>query len=121
MHRNGLAIVRSSLRIFDDYQAANEKPQPMRTVTSKETKWRPLQPGSYKVNVDGAVFTKGKQVGIGVVIRDSMGDVIAALSQKLARPLGVVETEAKAKEVGIQFVLDVGVKDVILESDSLSV
>ncbi|KAL0014778.1 hypothetical protein SO802_001847 [Lithocarpus litseifolius] len=121
LSRNGLAIVRSSLRIWDEFQVANEKPQTTRESITMEIKWCPPQLGSYKVNVDGAVFTKQKQVGIGVVIRDSAGEVIAALSHKLARPLGALETEAKAMEVGIQFALDVGVWDVIFEGDALSI
>ena len=47
--------------------------------------------------------------------------MIAALSQKLACPLGALETEAKAMEVGIQFALDVGVRDVTFEGDALSI
>ena len=43
------------------------------------------------MNVDGAMFSKRKQVGsIGVVIHDSAGEVIAAQSKKLAFPLGVL-------------------------------
>ena len=53
------------------------------------------------MNVDGAVFSKRKQVGIGVIIRDSGGMVIAALSWKLAFALGALETKAKAMEVGV--------------------
>ena len=117
----GLAIVRSSLRMLDKFQIANEKPQPMRASTTMEAKWCPPQLGSYKVNVDGAVFAKRKQVGIGVVIRDLAGEVVAALSQKIARPLGALETEAKAMEVGAQFALDVVVQDVTFEGDSLSI
>ena len=117
----GLAIVRSSLRMLDKFQIANEKPQPLRASTTMEAKWCPPQPGSYKVNVDGAVFAKRKQVGIGVVIRDSAGEVVAALSQKIARPSGALEIEAKAMEVGAQFSLDVAVRDVTFEGDSLSI
>ncbi|KAK9988783.1 hypothetical protein SO802_029022 [Lithocarpus litseifolius] len=117
----GLDIVRSSLRMLDEFRLANEKPQPMRASTTMEVKWCPPQPGSYKVNVDGTVFTKRKQVGFGVVIRDSAGEVIAALSQKLARSLGALETETKAMEVGVQFALDIGIRDVTFEGDSLSV
>ena len=56
-----------------------------------------------------------------MVIRDSAGEVIATLSQKLAHPLGALETKAKAIEVGVQFALDVGVRDVTFEGDSLSI
>lgn len=56
-----------------------------------------------------------------MIIRDSAGLVIAALSRKFALPLGVLETEAKAMEVGVQFALDVGVRDVTLEGDSLGI
>ena len=38
------------------------------------------------MNVDGAMFSKRKQVGIGVVIHDSASEVIAAQSKKLAFP-----------------------------------
>ena len=58
--------------------------------------------------VDGAVFSKRKQVGIGVIIRDSASMVIAALSRKLALPLGALKIEAKAMEVGVQFALTLG-------------
>ena len=77
--RNGLPIVRSLLRILDEFQVANETPQTTGASTTKEIKWYPPQPGSYKVNVDGAVFSKQKQLGIGVVIHDSVGEVTAAL------------------------------------------
>ena len=121
VRRNGLAVVRSSLRLLDKFQVANENPQSLRTAHTQEAKWCPPQPRSYKVNVDGAVFTKRKQVGIGVVIRDLAGEVVAALSQKLARPLGALEIEAKATEVAVQFALDVGVSDVTFEGDFLSI
>ncbi|XP_065638811.1 uncharacterized protein LOC136071439 [Quercus suber] len=119
--REGKAIVRSSLRVLDEFQLANVRlPAPTRQL-SNEIKWSPPQLGHYKVNVDRAVFSKRKQVGIGVIIRDSGGMVIAALSRKLAFPLGALETEAKAMEVGVQFALDVGVRDVTLEGDSICI
>jgi len=119
--REGKAIVMSLLRVLDEFQAANVQPLVLTRQPPNETKWRPPQPGHYKVNVDGAVFAKKKQVGVGVIIRDSAGMVIAALSRKLALPLGVLETEAKAMEVGVQFALDVGARDLTLEGDSLCI
>uniref|UniRef100_A0A7N2LP66 RNase H type-1 domain-containing protein n=1 Tax=Quercus lobata TaxID=97700 RepID=A0A7N2LP66_QUELO len=71
-------------------EIANERPQFTRESSPNEIKWCPPQLGCYKVNVYGAVSSRRKQVGIGVVIRDSAGEVIAAQSKKLAFPLGVL-------------------------------
>ena len=37
----------------------------------------------YKVNMDVAVFKSTKSVGIGVIVWNHMGDVLAALSTQL--------------------------------------
>ena len=119
--RVGRAITRSSLRLLEEFEIVNEDPQATRVSAPEVVKWRPPRPDCYKVNVDGVVFSKRKQVGIGVVIRDSGGVVVAALSKKMALPLGALETEAKALEEGIQFACDVGVRDVIFGSDSMNI
>lgn len=77
--------------------------------------------GHFKINVDGAVFTKQKVVGVGVVIQDSDGRLEATLSKKIPLPLGATEAEAKAFEVGLLFAKEVGVRDVLLEGDSMIV
>lgn len=53
--------------------------------------------------------------------RDDEGRVMAALSKKIKAPLGPVEVEAKDFELGLQFAKDVGIRDLILEGDSLIV
>ena len=45
----------------------------------------------YKVNVDGAVFSGQKEAGVGVIIRDDKGLVVAALCKKICAPLGALE------------------------------
>ena len=62
----------------------------------------------FKVNVDG----------VGVLICDFASRVEAALSKRLFVPLGPLETDAKAMEEGIMFGWDVGVRDVVVESNS---
>lgn len=119
--RAGRDITRSSLSLLEEFQIVNESHQAKRTNVPEVVKWLPPRPGCYKVNVDGAVFSKRKQVGIGVVIRDNLGEVVAALSKKMELPLGALEIEAKALEEGIQFASDVGVRDVIFEGDSMTI
>ena len=61
-------------------------------------------------------------VGIGVIIRDHEGFVVAALSKCLPLPLplglGPLEAEAKAMDEATLFAWDVGVMDVIFETNS---
>ena len=73
------------------------------------------------MNIDGAVFSKRKQAGARVVIRDGDGEMTAALSKQWGFPLGAIEAEAKAWEAGILFARDVGIRDVEFEGDSLEV
>ena len=75
----------------------------------------------FKVNVDGAVLAELKVVVIGVVIRDMEGKVKAALCKKINALFRPVEAEAKAFEMGIQFAKDMGIRDVLIEGDSLIV
>ena len=50
-----------------------------------------------------------------MVIRDSNGLVVAALSKKINSPLGAPEVEAKAFEAGISFARDVGIVKFTIE------
>ncbi|XP_075636819.1 uncharacterized protein LOC142609068 [Castanea sativa] len=81
--------------------------------------WRPPSSNSFKVNVDGAVFSNQKATGVGVTIRDDRVRLEAAMSKKLHAPLGALKAEAKAFKAGIIFARDVGVQDIIIEGDSM--
>ena len=52
------------------------------------------------------------------MVRDEKGNVITAMSGKLDFPLGVLETEAKALEIGVNFAKEVGLRDVVFKCDS---
>ena len=49
---------------------------------SPRRKWLPPATTEFKANFDGAWFNESDEVGIGVVVRDSSGQVLAALSKK---------------------------------------
>ena len=44
--------------------------------------------------------------------------MITTLSKQVQQPLGPLEVESKAMEVGVSFSWDVGIREVILECDS---
>ncbi|XP_075651545.1 uncharacterized protein LOC142622019 [Castanea sativa] len=87
----------------------------------RKAAWTPPTFPSYKVNVDAARFMAQKAVGAGVIIRDHEGNFIAELSQKFHAPLGTVEAEGKAFEAGILFAKQMGIRDLVLEGDSVIV
>lgn len=64
------------------------------------------------------LFIATQLAGVGVVIRDCTGQVAAALSKQLTYPLGPLEIESMAMEVGFLFTQDVSVYEVELECDS---
>ena len=58
--------------------------------------------------MDVAVFSNKKAVGIGVVVRDHEGSMLATLSKCIPLPLGPLAAEAKAMEEATHFARDIG-------------
>uniref|UniRef100_A0A2N9G6K5 Reverse transcriptase domain-containing protein n=1 Tax=Fagus sylvatica TaxID=28930 RepID=A0A2N9G6K5_FAGSY len=48
--------------------------------------WKPPQPGRYKANFDGAFFEESHEAGVGVIIRNHKGEVMASLCQRIPFP-----------------------------------
>ncbi|KAL0001329.1 hypothetical protein SO802_015110 [Lithocarpus litseifolius] len=105
------------LREFRDVQ----KLPLQRSVPREVVKWSPPAEGLYKVNFDGAVFEDQACAGLGVVIRDSAGLVIGALSQKIRLPSSVVMVEDLAARRAVMFAKEISVFRVVVEGDSLQV
>ena len=103
-------VVQKARTLLAKFQGANH------VITSPRMKmndsWTLPTAPNYKVNVDGVVFSHIRGSGVEVVIRDHEGKVVAAMSKKLLQPLGSLEIEAKAMEIGVSFVWDTGIRDV---------
>ena len=61
-----------------------------------QVRWCRPPEGVYKVNFDASLFENVGYAGIGVAIRDSEGEIIAALSQQIPLPFSVEMAEAMA-------------------------
>ncbi|XP_065616751.1 uncharacterized protein LOC136062066 [Quercus suber] len=84
-----------------------------------QSQWQPPMHQQYKINFDGALFTAENLAGIGVVIRDSMGLVMASLAQRIPLPSIAIEVEALAARRVIELALEIGLNKGVLEGDSL--
>ena len=52
----------------------------------KHTRWKPPNREFYKVNYDGAVFAEQGRVGLGVIIWNLDGEVMASMFQQVQLP-----------------------------------
>ena len=96
--------------------ALQEIPTPKRIPITAA--WHPPDASWYKINFDGAFFVKENCAGVGVVIRNEQGLVMASLSQKIPLPFTVIEVEALAARRAVEFVAELGLDRIVLEGDS---
>ena len=71
-----------------------------------------------KVNFDGATFANVNKSGIGVVVRNSNGLVIASLAQQVPQSYKVVDIEALAAAWALELGLEICLDPVIVEGES---
>ena len=74
--------IRSKAEVFLlDFKTAKKDDQRDAAAVTRAPRWIPPIPNQFKINFDGAVFSKLDAAGLGVVIRDSCGRVIGALAE----------------------------------------
>ena len=73
-----------------------------------------------EINCDGATIRDQKNSGVGVVIRDDNGMVLASMSKQLPQLYSALEVEAMAASTTLSFASQLGFHRVILEFDSLT-
>ena len=71
--------------------------------------------------MDGAIFADLCTVGIRLIVQDWNDRFVAAMCKPIHAPLGPLEVESKAVEVGLYFAKQLGVSDFTIEGDSLIV
>lgn len=108
-------ILEDSKQFLEEFRGVSELPLPRQPRPLKS--WSPPQIGWYKVNIDGAVFKYIGHCGIGVVVQNDKGLIMGALCKNFPYPLGALEVEAKAAEVGVIFAWELGLREIILEGD----
>ena len=109
-------IHRDAVERLQEFQMLQDIPLPSPKVVHPAHWLLPLL-HQYKANCDGAVFRDINSAGLGVVIRDSAGLVIATLSERICLPSTVNELDALACKRAIAFALEIGLHEVAFEGD----
>ena len=110
-------IYRDAVERMKEFHSVQEEPR-NQIMVPHLTHWLPPSPLVYKVNFDGATFSDIATAGLGVVVRDSEGLVIAALSERIRLPPTVAALEALACKRSILFAIELGLQEVVFEGDS---
>ncbi|CAI9754043.1 unnamed protein product [Fraxinus pennsylvanica] len=85
-----LKVVSFAKHFLQQWRVANHS-LPKITVNSsipENDKWKPPTTGSFKLNIDAAIFENQRKAGLGVVIRNDLGSFIAA---KVVSVQGIVD------------------------------
>uniref|UniRef100_A0A803PLQ2 RNase H type-1 domain-containing protein n=1 Tax=Cannabis sativa TaxID=3483 RepID=A0A803PLQ2_CANSA len=131
--RQPAAIVNYAVRFLEDFTRARKSTPPAAATSSEipatsstatvqqAAKWQPPQFNGFKMNVDAATNEEQKKLGIGALIRDHNGTVIAAFSKVVQGNFRSDEMEAKALFHALNWALQNQLAITHIETDALRV
>ena len=108
------SLARDTLQEFHDANPLPCGPSP----SPIPVKWSPPPESWVKVNFDGALFKETDSAGLGVIIRNDLGLVMAASSQIIPLPTSVEMVEVLAARNAICLARELQFNKVIVEGDS---
>ncbi|KAM6549071.1 hypothetical protein CsatB_020747 [Cannabis sativa] len=88
---------------------------------SRDTPWQPPPASGLKLNVDAAVNATSKTLGVGAIVRDHKGLVVAAISKPVQGCFRSDEMEAKALFHSLNWAIQQQLQVTHIETDALRV
>nr|POF04686.1 hypothetical protein CFP56_38526 [Quercus suber] len=124
--RNNLRLSKSALTLDKVLEFAQDRLTGSETTNERSSHphgcatmhWTAPEANGLKINFDGAIFVDKDCAGIGVVIRNDAGLIMASLTQQIPLPTSVIEVEALAARRALEFALELGFDDITLKGDS---
>nr|POE67680.1 hypothetical protein CFP56_13828 [Quercus suber] len=90
----------------------NSRPERKKAQTQH---WSPPIKDTYKVNYDGAYFVEEEKAGIGVMVRNELGQVMGSLAEKIDMSPTVEVLKAMAARRAMIFMEELGLRQAIFE------
>ncbi|KAL2935643.1 hypothetical protein RDABS01_018761, partial [Bienertia sinuspersici] len=106
------------LCLVSEFEEANRKELRSRNSEAGGSIWQPPHQLWYKLNSDAATFGRG-MLGLGAVVRDHVGDVMAATCWYGEGSREVEVAEALAARHGLSIAIEVGLTSIILETNCI--
>jgi ribonuclease HI len=117
-----IQLVERSRMVMEEYSTAhNGSSSTINNTPMTPPRWTKPPDDMWKINVDAAVDKRARKMGVGVVIRDAGGRIIAAWAKQIPFIVDPLLAETIAAWYAISFGKEMGRAKVILEGDSLLV
>ncbi|XP_042954639.1 uncharacterized protein LOC122291053 [Carya illinoinensis] len=115
-------VMQQAQQFLTDFQDIQVIQQAFKdSSTSSNLIWIPPPAGVYKVNWDAAIKEEASKVGIGIVIRDFEGRVVASRSLQKFMFTDAFTAETQGALQAVCFAKDIGLRRIILQGDALNV
>ena len=112
--------VRRAVELLDEFKAAHQL-LAVQMITRRSATWtKPLE-NWYKLNFNAVTFKDINASGVGAVIWNARGEVMAALATKGPPVYDNEEAEVLACQKSLEFVVDAGFAELVLEGDNVTV
>jgi len=105
-------------QLIADFLKANPVTSvPTPNVQRCRVRWSKPIPPLFQINFNGAVFNDLGTAGVGAVVQDSQGMVLASMSEQIPLPHSVVEVEVIAAAKAVNFAQELCLSSVVFEGD----
>ena len=110
-------IIRRAKDFLEDFQRSQTRLSVQHRRAHPST-WLPPPTGHFKLHFDAAVFSNPPSTGYGAVIHNENAEVMASFSARGLMAVDSSEAELLACLGAIQFAIEVGITDVVIEGDN---
>ena len=94
---------------------------PPQGVQASRDIWQPPPPSTFKLNFDANLFSALNRSGFGAIIQNEKGEVMVAMAAKGPEVSSSKEAEFLACRKAIEFAVDAGFSELVIEGDNSSV
>ncbi|XP_075655004.1 uncharacterized protein LOC142625194 [Castanea sativa] len=103
---------------LEEYQTAIDQMGAEPEMQTNQDTWQPPLHSIFKLNFDAALFSSLNRSGLGAVIRNEKGEVMATMAAKGPEVFCSEKTELLACRKAIEFAVDAGFSKLVIEGDN---
>ena len=110
-----------AMEYLTEYRQAQVQLTVTRTDQQCNETWKPPPSSAYKLNFDAAIFVDLDRTGVGAIIQNEQGQVMAAMTASGPKANSSEEAELLACRRSMEFAVDAGFTKLIIEGDNVNV